>query len=134
MYVCGPTVYSNPHIGNARAALIGDLYFRLLSELFSEVTYIRNITDVDDKIIAQSKKTGVPINEITESISNSYKDNMLSLNMLKPTYEPRVTDNIDNIIRNYQKIITNKSAYISDGHVVFDMESYVEYGASNRRR
>ena len=111
MYVCGPTVYSDPHIGNARAALIGDLYFRLLSELFSEVTYIRNLTDVDDKIIAQSKKTGIPINEITESVSNSYKDNMLSLNMLKPTYEPRVTDNIDNIIETINKIIANKSAY-----------------------
>lgn len=133
MYVCGPTVYSNPHIGNARAALIGDLYFRLLSELFSEVTYIRNLTDVDDKIIAQSKKTGVPINEITESVSNSYKDNMLSLNMLKPTYEPRVTDNIDNIIETINKIIANKSAYISDGHVVFDMESYTQYGALSKK-
>ena len=60
MYVCGPTVYSNPHIGNARAALIGDLYFRILSELFSEVTYIRNLTDVDDKIIAQSKNVVIP--------------------------------------------------------------------------
>ena len=133
MYVCGPTVYSNPHIGNARAALIGDLYFRILSELFSEVTYIRNLTDVDDKIIAQSKKTGVPINEITESVSNSYKDNMLNLNMLKPTHEPRVTDNIDNIIETISKIITNKSAYISDGHVVFDMDSYTQYGALSKK-
>ena len=76
MYVCGPTVYSNPHIGNARAALIGDLYFRLLSELFSEVTYIRNLTDVDDKIIKRAKEDNVAIHEITEKFADIYNKDL----------------------------------------------------------
>ena len=98
MYVCGPTVYSEPHIGNARAALIGDLFYRILSELFDNVTYIRNLTDVDDKIIIESDKLGVDINRLTEDITRVYQANMLKLNMLKPTHEPKVTENIDNII------------------------------------
>ena len=127
MYVCGPTVYSEPHIGNARAALVGDLFFRILSELFENVTYIRNLTDVDDKIIIESDKLGVDINTLTEDITKVYQANMLKLNMLKPTYEPKVTENIDNIIDTIQKILNNKSAYIADGHVVFDMESFNQY-------
>ena len=98
MYVCGPTVYSEPHIGNARAALVGDLFFRILNELFENVTYMRNLTDVDDKIIDQSIKTGIPIDKLTTNVAKVYQDNMLKLNMLKPTYEPKVSENIDNII------------------------------------
>ena len=123
MYVCGPTVYSEPHIGNARAALVGDLFFRILKELFDNVTYIRNLTDVDDKIITESDKLGVDISTLTEDITRVYQANMLKLNMLKPTHEPKGTENIDNIIDTIQKILDNKSAYIADSHVVFDMES-----------
>ena len=134
MYVCGPTVYSEPHIGNARAALVGDLFFRILSELFDNVRYIRNLTDVDDKIIIESDKLGVDIKTLTEDITRVYQANMLKLNMLKPTHEPKVTENIDNIIDTIQKILNNKSAYISDSHVVFDMESFSQYGSLSNKK
>ena len=134
MYVCGPTVYSEPHIGNARAALVGDLFFRILSELFDNVTYIRNLTDVDDKIIVESDRLGVDIDTLTEDITRVYQDNMLKLNMLQPTYEPKVTENIDNIINTVQKILKNKSAYIAENHVVFDMESFIEYGSLSNKK
>ena len=134
MYVCGPTVYSEPHIGNARAALVGDLFFRVLSELFDNVTYIRNLTDVDDKIIIESDKLGVDISTLTEDITRVYQANMLKLNMLKPTHEPKVTENIDNIIDTIQKILNNKSAYIADSHVVFDMESFSQYGSLSNKK
>ena len=133
MYVCGPTVYSEPHIGNARAALTGDLFYRILNELFKNVTYIRNLTDVDDKIINQSIKTGIPISKLTEDVACIYQKNMLELNMLKPTHEPKVTDNIDNIISTIEKILINKSAYISEKHVVFDTVAFDNYGTLSKK-
>ena len=133
MYVCGPTVYSAPHIGNARAALVGDLFYRLLRKLYKEVTYIRNLTDVDDKIISESERTGTPINLITESVTKIYQSEMLKLNMLKPTFEPKVTDNINNIISTILKIIKNKSAYVSENHVVFDMDKFEDYGSLSKK-
>ena len=133
MYVCGPTVYSEPHIGNARAALTGDLFYRVLKELFENVVYMRNLTDVDDKIIDQSSKTGIPISKLTEDVACIYQKNMLELNMLKPTHEPKVTDNIDNIISTIEKILINKSAYISEKHVVFDTVAFDNYGALSKK-
>ena len=133
MYVCGPTVYSEPHIGNARAALVGDLYYRLLKQLYEDVVYIRNLTDVDDKIIEKSNKSGIPINKLTSETAAVYQSNMLSLNMLAPTFEPRVTENIDIIIQTIEKILTNKSAYISEDHVVFDTKSFDNYGNLSKR-
>jgi cysteinyl-tRNA synthetase len=133
MYVCGPTVYSAPHIGNARAALVGDLFYRLLLKLYEEVIYIRNLTDVDDKIILESKKTGVPINVITQNITQIYQNEMIKLNMLVPTFEPKVTDNINNIISTIEKILNNKSAYVSENHVVFDMDSFEDYGSLSKK-
>ena len=133
MYVCGPTVYSEPHIGNARAALVGDLYYRLLKEMYDDVVYIRNLTDVDDKIIEKSLKSGIPIKKLTSDITSVYQSNMLSLNMLKPTFEPRVTENIDTIIQTIEKIINNKSAYVSEDHVVFDTNSFENYGHLSKK-
>ena len=133
MYVCGPTVYSEPHIGNARAALIGDLYYRLLKEMYGDVVYIRNLTDVDDKIIEKSHKSGTPIKKLTSDIISVYQSNMLSLNMLEPTFEPRVTENIDIIIKTIEKILNNKSAYISEDHVVFDTNSFENYGHLSKK-
>ena len=133
MYVCGPTVYSEPHIGNARAALTGDLFYRVLKELFEHVVYMRNLTDVDDKIIDQSSKTGIPISKLTEDVACIYQKNMLELNMLKPTHEPKVSDNIDNIISTIEKILINKSAYISEKHVVFDTVAFDNYGALSKK-
>ena len=133
MYVCGPTVYSEPHIGNARAALTGDLFYRVLKELFENVVYMRNLTDVDDKIIDQSSKTGIPISKLTEDVACIYQKNMLELNMLKPTHEPKVTDNIENIISTIEKILINKSAYISEKHVVFDTVAFENYGTLSKK-
>jgi cysteinyl-tRNA synthetase len=133
MYVCGPTVYSEPHIGNARAALTGDLFYRVLKELFENVIYMRNLTDVDDKIIDQSSKTGIPISKLTEDVACIYQKNMLELNMLKPTHEPKVTDNIENIISTIEKILINKSAYISEKHVVFDTVAFDNYGTLSKK-
>ena len=133
MYVCGPTVYSAPHIGNARAALVGDLFYRLLQKLYEEVTYIRNLTDVDDKIILESEKTGIPINVITKNVTEMYQNEMSKLNMLEPTFEPKVTDNINNIISTIEKILSNKSAYVSENHVVFDMDSFEDYGSLSKK-
>ena len=133
MYVCGPTVYSEPHIGNARAALTGDLFYRVLKELFENVVYMRNLTDVDDKIIDQSSKTGIPISKLTEDVACIYQKNMLELNMLKPTHEPKVSDNIDNIISTIEKILINKSAYISEKHVVFDTVAFDNYGTLSKK-
>ena len=133
MYVCGPTVYSEPHIGNARAALTGDLFYRVLKELFEHVVYMRNLTDVDDKIIDQSSKTGIPISKLTEDVACIYQKNMLELNMLKPTHEPKVSDNIDNIISTIEKILINKSAYISEKHVVFDTVAFDNYGTLSKK-
>ena len=133
MYVCGPTVYSAPHIGNARAALVGDLFYRLLQKLHEEVTYIRNLTDVDDKIILESEKTGIPINVITKNVTEMYQNEMSKLNMLEPTFEPKVTDNINNIIATIEKILNNKSAYVSENHVVFDMDSFEDYGSLSKK-
>ena len=133
MYVCGPTVYSEPHIGNARAALTGDLFYRVLKELFENVVYIRNLTDVDDKIIDQSNKTGISISKLTKDVAFIYQKNMLELNMLKPTHEPKVTDNINNIISTIEKILINKSAYISENHVVFDTEAFENYGTLSKK-
>ena len=133
MYVCGPTVYSAPHIGNARAALVGDLFYRLLLKLYEEVIYIRNLTDVDDKIILESEKTGIAINVITQNVTQMYQNEMIKLNMLVPTFEPKVTDNINNIISTIEKILNNKSAYVSENHVVFDMESFEDYGSLSKK-
>jgi len=133
MYVCGPTVYSEPHIGNARAALVGDLYFRLLQEMYDNVTYIRNLTDVDDKIIEKSEQLGIPISKLTSDIVKTYQSNMLSLNMLEPTFEPRVTENIGTIIKTIEKILLNKSAYLSENHVVFDTNSFEDYGNLSKK-
>jgi cysteinyl-tRNA synthetase len=112
---------------------VGDLFYRLLLKLYEEVIYIRNLTDVDDKIILESEKTGVPINVITQNITQIYQNEMIKLNMLVPTFEPKVTDNINNIISTIEKILNNKSAYVSENHVVFDMDSFEDYGSLSKK-
>ena len=107
MYVCGPTVYSHPHIGNARAALVPDILFRLLKRKYDNVTYIRNITDVDDKISDAAFKQKKTVYEISETFIKIYQDNMASLDILEPTYQPRVTDNMPGIISTIEKILKN---------------------------
>ena len=133
MYVCGPTVYSHPHIGNARAALVPDILFRLLRKKYQTVTYIRNITDVDDKISDAAYKQNKTVYEISESFIKIYQDNMTSLGILEPTFQPRVTDNMPGIISTIEKILKNGFAYVSDNHVLFDTSKYKEYGKLSKR-
>ena len=133
MYVCGPTVYSHPHIGNARAALVPDILFRLLKKKYNDVTYIRNITDVDDKISDAALKQNKTVYEISETFIKIYQDNMASLDILEPTYQPRVTDNMPGIISTIEKILQNGFAYISENHVLFDTSKHKNYGELSKR-
>ena len=133
MYVCGPTVYSYAHIGNARPAVIFDTLYRVLKSIYPEVIYVRNITDVDDKINEAAKKLNKPISFITKKYTDIYHQDMQSLNVLSPSHEPRVTDNIEQIISMIQRIIDNKKAYIKDSHILFDVTSFEQYGELSNR-
>ena len=133
MYVCGPTVYSHPHIGNARAALIPDILFRLLSSKYSKVIYIRNITDVDDKISEAARKSNKTVYDISSEFTKIYHTNMKSLGILNPTFEPKVTDSIPGIISAIQNILDSGYAYISEKHVLFDTVKYKNYGQLSKK-
>ncbi len=130
MYNCGPTVYSYAHIGNARAAVVADVLFRVLRHIYGEehVVYARNITDVDDKIIAAAKEQGVDISEITEKYARIYNEDLAALGCLPPTHQPKATDNIGNMIAMIETLLNDGYAYASDGHVFFDVSKYDEYG------
>lgn len=131
MYNCGPTVYSYAHIGNARAAVVADVLFRVLRHIYGKdhVVYARNITDVDDRIIQSSKETGLPISEITEKYARIYNEDLAGLNCLAPTHQPHATKHIDDMIVMISGLIEKGNAYESDGHVFFDVSTYDEYGA-----
>ncbi|MFT4076257.1 MAG: cysteine--tRNA ligase [Asticcacaulis sp.] len=135
MYVCGPTVYSYAHIGNARPVVVFDVLFRLLRTLYGEshVIYARNITDVDDKINKAAAEQGVDISVITNHYADIYNADMATLGALRPTLEPRVTHNMDAIIQQIKAIMDNGHAYAAEGHVLFDVESYKAYGALSNR-
>jgi len=130
MYVCGPTVYDFPHIGNARPLVVFDVLFRLLRSLYGEnkVTYVRNITDIDDKIIETSKKNKKSINELTESITKSFHEDCRYLNCLTPTFEPKATEHIKGMIEMVSNLVKNKYAYENKKHVYFSVSSFKEYG------
>src|SRR5580700_8074107 len=98
MYVCGPTVYDYVHIGNARPVVVFDTLYRLLKRRYARVTYVRNITDIDDKIMVKSKETGEPIDSITKRTTEAYHDDMVALNALPPDIEPRATQHIPHMI------------------------------------
>ena len=128
MYACGPTVYDNPHVGNARTLVVFDILFRVLKKIYKKVDYVRNITDVDDKIIEVSKNKKKPINEITEDVTKIFHENCKSLNCLTPTKEPKATEHINEMIEMTVSLITKKFAYLSDGHVYFSVSSFKNYG------
>lgn len=130
MYNCGPTVYSYAHIGNARAAVVADVLFRVLRHIYGEeaVVYARNITDVDDRIIQSSKETGQPISEITEKYTRIYNEDLAALNCLTPTHQPHATKHIDDMIVMISELIEKGHAYATDGHVFFDVSTYESYG------
>lgn len=133
IYVCGPTVYSHPHIGNARAAIVPDILFRLLSVKYNEVVYIRNITDVDDKISEAANKSNKTVHDISAKFTKIYHANMQALEMISPTFEPKVTDNIPEIINAIKDILDAGYAYISEKHVLFDTVKYKEYGQLSKK-
>ncbi len=134
MYVCGPTVYDRPHIGNARSAVIYDLLFRFARVVFPKVTYVRNITDVDDKINKAAKEQKISIQELTQTITNFFYADIGALNVLRPTHEPRATENIAEIIVMIEKLIANGNAYVNKGHVLFNVSSYADYGKLANRQ
>jgi cysteinyl-tRNA synthetase len=135
MYVCGPTVYSYPHVGNGRAAVVFDLLFRVLRRLYGEdaVVYSRNITDVDDKINQAAIEAGVPISAITDRYIAAYNADMDALGVLRPTLEPRATGHIDAIQRLIGRLVENQAAYAAEGHVLFSIESFDDYGQLSGR-
>ena len=133
MYVCGPTVYDRAHIGNSRPVVVFDTLFRLLKRLYPDVVYVRNITDVDDKINARAKEAGVPIGEITASTTADYHADMAALNTLPPTLEPRATEHISQMQTMILKLLEGGYAYEAEGHVLFSVASHPAYGELSGR-
>ena len=135
MYLCGPTVYDRAHIGNARNVIVFDVLFRMLKYLYGEahVTYVRNFTDIDDKINARAHESGRDIREITSETTQWYLDDMGALGNQLPTQMPRATDFIDEMIELTSRLIDQGHAYVAEGHVLFAVESYAQYGALSGR-
>ena len=130
MYACGPTVYDDPHVGNARSLVVFDLLFRVLKKIYGEnnVTYIRNITDVDDKIIDIAKEKNLPIENITKEVTKQFHSACKNLNCLNPTVEPKATEHVDGMIKMTDSLIKKGFAYVNKGHVYFSISSFKNYG------
>jgi cysteinyl-tRNA synthetase len=133
MYVCGPTVYDRAHLGNARPVVVFDVLYRLLSRLYPKVIYVRNITDVDDKINAASHQQGISISDLTAKTIAAYHQDMTALKALRPTYEPLATAHIDQMITMIKTLIEKGFAYEAEGHVLFEVAQYPAYGHLSRR-
>jgi cysteinyl-tRNA synthetase len=125
-----PTVYDFPHIGNARPLVVFDVLFRLLKKIYgkNKITYVRNITDIDDKIIESSKKNNKSIDELTKTITKSFHRDCKYLNCQIPSFEPKATDHIKEMISMVTNLIKNKNAYENEKHVYFSVSSFNEYG------
>ncbi|MHA1597437.1 MAG: cysteine--tRNA ligase [Alphaproteobacteria bacterium] len=132
MYVCGPTVYDTAHIGNARPVVVFDVLYRLLKELYPKVTYVRNITDVDDKINAKAAQTGEDIRTITERTAALFHSDMAALNTLPPDVEPRATEHIAEMLDMIADLIGKGFAYEAEGHVLFSVAAWDDYGKLSR--
>ena len=133
MYVCGPTVYNYVHIGNGRGPVVFDVLAKALRRRYGEVVYARNITDVDDKINAAAIEQQVPISAITDEFTKAYRDDMHALGVVPPDLEPAVTDNMDAIIAMIEQLIANGNAYEAEGHVLFAVDSFADYGKLSGR-
>ena len=133
MYVCGPTVYNLAHIGNARPAVVFDVLFRLLQTHYDQVIYARNITDIDDKIIATCREQGRDMAEFSEEFAVKYREDMGGLNVLAPTIEPYATGHIPEMIALIEQLLSKGHAYESAGHVLFAVESMPDYGKLSKR-
>ncbi len=134
MYVCGPTVYDTAHIGNARSIVVYDVLFQLLKFCYGKVTYVRNITDIDDKIINAASEKNSSVESISTYYARVFHKDMRSINCADPTHEPRVSGNINYVIELVKYLLQSGHAYESNKHVYFSIESYPEYGALSGKR
>tara|TARA_Y100000590_G_scaffold305732_1_gene344863 strand:+ start:154 stop:1542 length:1389 start_codon:yes stop_codon:yes gene_type:complete len=133
IYACGPTVYSYAHIGNARMAVVNDLLVRLLRLVYPKVTYVSNITDIDDKIIEAAKKENVNFKELTLKFEKIYNEDMSVLGVMKPDMQPRATEHIEDMIEIIKKLISSNYAYEKNKHVLFHVPSFKQYGSLSKR-
>jgi cysteinyl-tRNA synthetase len=133
VYVCGPTVYDFAHMGNARPFVVFDVLVRVLRQFYPHVCYVRNITDVDDKINAAALKSGEDIRTLTQRTTAAFHQDMDAIGALRPDIEPRATEHIPEMVTMIQQLIDQKHAYVADGHVLFNVKSYSQYGELSRR-
>ncbi len=136
LYACGPTVYDKPHVGNARALVVFDLLYKILKELYGKlkVNYVRNITDIDDKIIEAAKNKKISIFELTSQITKEFHSNCSALFCDEPTSEPKATDHVKEMISMTSNLIKMKAAYENEGHVYFSVSSYKNYGKLSNKK
>jgi len=134
MYVCGPTVYNLVHIGNARPVVVFDTLFRVLQALYPKVTYARNITDIDDKIIVAARERGSDISILTQEFTDKFRQDMAALNNLEPSIEPQATEHVEAMLDLATRLIERGHAYVAEGHVLFDVTSIDDYGALSGRQ
>ena len=134
MYVCGPTVYDDPHIGNARPVVIFDILFKVLKNEYPNVTYVRNITDVDDKIIKSSKENNISILDLTKKITQSFNEDCIYLNCEKPNHEPKATEHISEMIEMISELIKKGFAYENNMHVYFEVKKFKDYGQLSNKK
>ena len=133
IYACGPTVYNYAHIGNARMAVVFDTFVRTLRFIFPKVTYVSNITDIDDKIIEAAVEQNVEISVITKKFTKIYNEDMAKLNVLAPDVQPKATEYIPEMIDLIKELIEKDFAYEKDGHVLFHVPNYENYGKLSNR-
>src|SRR6476619_6150814 len=135
LYVCGPTVYDFAHIGNARPVIVFDVLFRLLRHIYGEnhVTYVRNVTDVDDKINARAAEEQVSIRELTETTLKQFRDDIAVLGVLQPTFEPRATESVPEMLALIERLVASGHAYVAQRHVLFHVPSMKDYGRLSGR-
>ncbi len=135
MYACGPTVYDYVHIGNGRSFTTFDQVYRLLRRVYGadHVTYVRNITDIDDKIIARSVERAIPTEQLTNETASYFKQDMTGLGLLEPSHQPRATEFLPQMIKMIERLIEKNNAYEQENHVLFDVRSYSDYGKFSRR-
>ncbi|WP_440654046.1 cysteine--tRNA ligase [Candidatus Pelagibacter sp. HIMB1506] len=134
MYVCGPTVYDDPHIGNARPIVVFDILYKIFNKKYSKVTYVRNITDVDDKIIKSSKENNISISELTNKVTESFGEDCDYLNCEAPTHQPKATENIDLMINMISELIKKGFAYENNNHVYFEVKKFKDYGKLSNKK
>jgi len=134
MYVCGPTVYDSCHIGHARSVVVFDVIARYFRAIGYDVTYVRNFTDVDDKIINKANQLGIESVEVAEKFIQEFYEDMGALNVERATIEPKATENIDEIIRVIEILIGKDMAYAVDGDVYFAVEKFRDYGKLSGRK